>query len=77
MTTNSKPPKRSPHFTALDDGAEILILDPRANARPSQMVEEKLVALLRSDAVPMSALRTAAHSLATGFRGRLRNQSDR
>ena len=77
MTTNSRPLEWSPCFTALEGGAEILILDPRANARPSQMVEEKLVALLRSDAVPMSALRTAAHSLATGFRGRLRNQSDR
>ena len=31
----------------------------------------------RAILVPLSAMRTAAHLLATGFRGRLRNQSDR
>jgi hypothetical protein len=66
----------SPCF-ATRDGTEILILDTRANARPAQMVEAKLVALLRSHAMPLSALRTAAHLAGTGFRGRLPIQSDR
>jgi hypothetical protein len=76
MTTKSISLEGSPCFSTRD-GTEILILDPRANARPAQLVEEKLVALLRSHAMPLSALSTAARLAGTGCRGRLPNQSDR
>ena len=76
MTVNPNCAEGSPCF-ATRDGTEILILDARANARPAQLVEEKLVALLRSHAMPLSALRTAAHLAGSGLRGRLPNQSDR
>jgi hypothetical protein len=37
---------------------EILVSDPRAGLSPAQMVERKLVSLLRSAPIPVSRLRS-------------------
>ena len=47
------------------EATESLVQDARAGLRPAQMVERKLLSLLRSGPVPMSHLRLTA-----SYRGR-------
>lgn len=47
----------------MDDKDESLILDHRAHLTPAQMVERKLVSLLKSAPVPMSSLQTVRRRL--------------
>jgi hypothetical protein len=39
---------------------EALVLDARAQVRPAQLVEQKLIALLKSRLVPVSQVRTTS-----------------
>lgn len=64
--TPDRPPVPVPLPTALEP-EEAYIIDDRAQCRPAQMVERKLVRVLRSAALPASHVRTSA---LTGGRSR-------
>jgi hypothetical protein len=62
--TRHTPPRLTQ--SPVDDVAEILVADHRADARPAQLVEQRLMALLRHDVVLVSSLRTATRLPTTG-----------
>lgn len=49
-----------PHLGRADDEVESLIADPRGGLTPAEMVEQKLVALLKGGMVPLSQVRVTS-----------------
>jgi hypothetical protein len=52
VATHSAQVASKPHSLGFDD--ESLVADPRDSVRPAQFVEQKLISLLKTNAVPVS-----------------------